>query len=140
MTIALLLASLFLADETPTVGPATEKRFPPLVVAPGFKATLFACDPLVEYPSVIAVGPRQGAVFVAHDYMTGLGEKIIKRDELRLLEDSNGDGYADKSTIFAEGFNSIQGLAYHGETVFVMHAPLLTSLRDTNGDGIADER
>ncbi len=39
---------------------AAEDRFPPLVVPEGFKATLFACDPLVEYPSVIALGPQPG--------------------------------------------------------------------------------
>ena len=40
------------ADDPPRTGPRTEKRFPPLKVPPGFKATLFACDPLIEYPSV----------------------------------------------------------------------------------------
>ena len=55
------------------VGPATEERFPPLTVPDGFRATLFACDPLIEYPSVIALGPDVGSLFVAHDYMTGLG-------------------------------------------------------------------
>jgi putative membrane-bound dehydrogenase-like protein len=127
------------ADE-PRTGPATEKRFPPLKVPPGFKATLFACDPLIEYPSVIAVGPRPGAVFVAVDYMTGIGTEIVRRDEIRLVEDTDGDGYADKATVFAKGFNSIQGLAYHDGTVYVMHAPFLTALRDTKGSGVADER
>ena len=122
------------------VGPDTEKRFPPLVVPDGFQATLFACDPLIEYPSVIAIGPRTKTLFVAHDYLTGLGIEIVRRDEVRILEDTNDDGYADKSTVFAKGLNSIQGLAYHDGMVFVMHAPLLTSLRDTNGDDVADER
>jgi len=121
-------------------GPKTERRFPPLIVPRGFKSTLFACDPLVEYPSVIARGPRPASVFVAHDYLTGLGTQIARRDEIRLVEDTDGDGYADKSTVFASGFNSIQGLAYHAGHVFVMHAPLLTVLRDTDGDGVADER
>jgi putative heme-binding domain-containing protein len=121
-------------------GPATEKRFPPLRVPGGFKATLFACDPLIEYPSAIAPGPRPGSLFVAVDYMTGLGEQIVRRDEIRLIEDLDGDGYADRSTVFADGFNSIQGLAYHDGAVYVMHAPFLTVLRDTDGDGKADER
>ena len=94
------------------VGPATEKRFPPMVLPVGFKATLFACDPLVEYPSVIALGPRASTLFVAHDYVTGLGVEITRRDEVRLLQDTDGDGYADKSTRYAGGFNSIQGLAF----------------------------
>ena len=122
------------------VGPETEKRFPPLTVPDGFKATLFACDPLIEYPSVIAVGPQPGTLFVAHDYMTGLGLEIVRRDEVRLIRDSNQDGYADHSTVYAGEFNSIQGLAFHDGYVFVMHSPLLTRLRDTNGDGQADER
>src|SRR5438045_4922408 len=120
------------AQESRT-GPPTEKRFPPLKLPPGFKATLFACDPLVEYPSAVARGPRPGSIFVAIDYMTGLGTEIIRRDEIRLLEDTDGDGYADKGTVFAKGFNSIQGLTYHGDTLYVMHAPYLTALRDSKG-------
>jgi len=130
----------FPAEEPPAVGPRTEKRFPPLTVPAGFKATLFACDPLIEYPSVISVGPRPGALFVAIDYMTGLGTEIVRRSEVRLVEDTDGDGYADKAAVYAKGFNSIQGLAYHDGTVYVMHAPFLTALRDTKGTGVADER
>ena len=135
-----LLWSAALAAE-PQTGPETEKRFPPLNVPEGFQATLFACDPLIEYPSAIALGPRANTLFVAVDYMTGLGTTdIIQRDEIRLVEDTNGDGYADRAPIWADGFNSIQGLTYHDGTVFVMHAPYLTALRDTDGDGVADER
>ncbi|MEO2046920.1 MAG: PVC-type heme-binding CxxCH protein [Pirellulales bacterium] len=121
-------------------GPDTEARFPPLTVPAGFKVTLFACDPLVEYPSVIAIGPSPGSLFVAHDYLTGLGYEIVRKDEIRLLADTDADGYADRSNIYADGFNSIQGLAYHAGSVYVMHAPLLTKLQDTNNDGVADTR
>src|SRR5437016_486027 len=128
------------AGDPPRTGPATEKRFPPLKVPPGFKATLFACDPLIEYPSVISIGPKPGAIFVAIDYMTGLGTDGKVKSEIRLVEDTDGDGYADKATVFAKGFNSIQGLAYHDSTLYVMHAPFLTALRDTKGTGVADDR
>jgi putative membrane-bound dehydrogenase-like protein len=126
--------------DAPQTGPETEKRFPPLKLADGFKATLFACDPFIEYPSAIALGPRADSLFVAVDYMTGLGTEIVRRDEIRLIEDTDHDGYADKSTVYAGGFNSIEGMTFHDGTVFVMHAPFLTALRDTNGDGVADER
>src|ERR1700704_892827 len=106
-----------LGQERPKTGPATEKRFPPLKVPPGFKATLFACDPLIEYPSVISIGPKPGALFVAIDYMTGLGTDGKVKSEIRLVEDTDGDGYADKATVIATGFNSIQGMAYHGGTL-----------------------
>jgi putative membrane-bound dehydrogenase-like protein len=142
LLIALAAAgALTTVAQDAATGPETEHRFPPLRLAEGFEASLFACDPLVEYPSVIALGPRFGSLFVAQDYMTGLGTEIVKRDEIRLIEDGDGDGYADKTTLFAEGFNSIQGLARDLDgTVFAMHAPFLTSVRDTDGDGVADER
>src|SRR5437879_2116808 len=125
-TVWPFLVFLFLyAGQPPQIGPDTEKRFPPLKVPPGFKATLFACDPLIEYPSVIAIGPKPGAIFVAIDYMTGLGTDGKVKSEIRLVEDTDGDGYADKATVVAKGFNSIQGLAYHDGTLYVMHAPLL---------------
>ncbi len=127
------------AEPVPT-GPETEKRFPPLRVPEGFKATLFACDPLIAYPSAIAQGPKPGSLFVVADFMTGLGTEIVRRDEIRLIEDTDGDGYADKSTVFADGFNSIEGLTFHAGTVYAMHAPFLTALKDTDGDGRADER
>jgi putative membrane-bound dehydrogenase-like protein len=135
----LLGAMLFVAspedDKIARTGPATEKRFPPLKVPPGFRATLFACDPLIEYPSVIAAGPRAGAVFVAIDYMTGLGTEIVRRDEIRLVEDTDADGYADKATVHASGFNSIQGMAYQDGRLHVMHAPFLSVLCDADADG-----
>ena len=141
VALALLAVAVQAAPQEPVrTGPEMEKRFPPLSVPAQFKATLFACDPLIEYPSVLALGPRSNSIFLAHDYMTGLGEKIVRRDEVRLVEDTDGDGYADKSTVWATNFNSIQGLAYHDGRVFVMHSPLLTVLRDSNGDGVADER
>jgi len=143
MTTRSLLALLLVfgaLQDPPRTGPETEKRFPPLKVPPGFKATLFACDPLIEYPSVMSIGPRPGSILLAHDYVTGLGFEIVRRSEVRLVEDTDGDGYADKSTIYAGGFNSIQGLALRDGRVYVMHSPFLTMLKDTNGDGVADER
>src|SRR3954470_16199410 len=75
--------------DPPRTGPATEKRFPPLKLPPGFKATLFACDPLIEYPSVLASAGR--GVYVAVDYMAGLAPDVSKKSEIRILEDTDGD-------------------------------------------------
>src|SRR5688572_6491873 len=75
-----MVALCLFAAEPPLTAPATEKRFPPLKVPAGFAATLFACDPLIEYPSVIALGPRPGTVFVAHDYMTRSEERRVGKE------------------------------------------------------------
>jgi putative membrane-bound dehydrogenase-like protein len=124
----------------PSSARESEKRFPPLRLPPEFQATLFACDPMVEYPSAAAAGPRAGSIFVAADYLSGLGVKSGGADEIRLLEDVDGDGYADRGTVHARGFHSIQGLAFDDGTLFVMHAPFLTALEDRDGDGIAELR
>ena len=63
----------------PPAAPAKPSRFPALQLPDGFRSVLVAADPLVEYPSVIALGPRPGSLFVAHDYMTGLGKGIMRR-------------------------------------------------------------
>lgn len=66
-------------------------------------------------------------------------------DQVRLLEDTDGDGKADRSTVFAPGFNgTLDGLAAgvmarDGDVYFTC-IPNLWRLRDTNGDGVADER
>src|SRR5262245_46311678 len=106
LACALLTCLGLAAQKPPRPAPATENRFPPLRLPAGSNATLFACDPLIEYPSAIAAGPRPGSLFVAIDYLTGLGTEIVRRDEIRLIEDTDGDGYADRVTVFAKKFNS----------------------------------
>jgi putative membrane-bound dehydrogenase-like protein len=61
------------------------------------------------------------------------------------LRDTDGDGTADKMTVFAEGFNSIvtgiaAGVLYHDGWVYATVAPDLWRLKDTNDDGVADLR
>lgn len=78
-----------------------------------------------------------------------LGEKVadygVEHDRIRLIHDTNGDGQADVSTVFADGFNDIATgtgagvLSYRGD-VYYTCIPELWKLRDTNHDGIADER
>ncbi|MFG0334714.1 MAG: PVC-type heme-binding CxxCH protein, partial [Maioricimonas sp. JB049] len=78
-----------------------------------------------------------------------LGEKVAsyseEHDRIRLLIDEDGDGKADKATVFADGFNDVvEGtgagvLAWRGD-VYYTCIPRLWKLQDTNGDGIADAR
>jgi len=66
-------------------------------------------------------------------------------DQVRLVEDTDGDGRADRSTVFAPDFNgTLDGLAAgvmatDGDIYFTC-IPNLWRLRDTNHDGVADER
>ena len=61
-------------------------------------------------------------------------------DFVMVCEDTDGDGRADKFTKFAEGLNMPQGLELGDGGVYVCNGTELLHLRDTNGDGHADER
>ncbi len=66
-------------------------------------------------------------------------------DQVRRLEDTKGTGKADKSTVFAGGFNRpldgiMAGVLAHNGDVYVTDIPSLWKLRDTDDDGVADKR
>ncbi len=77
----------------------------------------------------------------SHDYR----DLMSITERIRLLEDTDQDGVADKSTVFADGFNEeFTGVAagvmpLNGDVYFTVY-PDLWRLRDTDGDGVADER
>ena len=61
-------------------------------------------------------------------------------DRIVVLEDRDGDGRADRSTVFADGLQIPTGIELGDGGVYVGAATELLHLRDTNGDGKADER
>src|SRR4051812_16134653 len=115
---------------------AYERKVLAAMKAPdGFTLLSFAGPPFAMYPTVVAPAP-DGSVYVGVDL--NLAQGAVKgRGRVVRLVDSDGDGHADKYTIFAE-LDSPRGIAVDGNTVYVMHPPNLTAYRDTNGDGIAD--
>ena len=64
-----------------------------------------------------------------------------KFDRIRMLEDTDGDGKADKFTTFFEGTTHTMDLAVHPDgSVYVATRNEILRLRDTEGDGKADEK
>jgi putative heme-binding domain-containing protein len=61
-------------------------------------------------------------------------------DELLILEDLDGDGKADKCSVFATGLHIPLSFEFGDGGVYVSEAPHLTFLKDTDGDGKADLR
>jgi putative membrane-bound dehydrogenase-like protein len=62
------------------------------------------------------------------------------RDRVKILEDTNNDGKADKFTIFADGLNIPSGIAVGGGGVWVANSPDILFYKDTDGDGKADTK
>jgi putative membrane-bound dehydrogenase-like protein len=77
----------------------------------------------------------------ARDYPHGLvneGERGLA--DVKICEDTNGDGRADKFTVFAEGLNLATSLVFANGGVLVAEARHMLFLKDTDGDDRADVR
>ena len=101
-----------------------------------------AGPPLVRYP-LFACFDDQGRLYVAEG--TGLnvpGAQLVEKKLGRItrLEDTDGDGRFDKSTLFAGGLVFPQGVLWHDGAVYTASHPNIWKLEDTDGDGRADRR
>ena len=108
------------------------------VVPTGFQASVFAREPRVYKPTAICFD-AQGRLLVGQGPQYPRNFEDSPTDSVVLLIDSDNDGVADESKTFATGFNSVQGLAWKGDDLYVANAPELTIVRDLDGDDEADE-
>ena len=113
-----------------------KSKFPTLPT--GFEISLFASEPLIRNPTCLAFD-RKGRAFVAQGPQFRKPRENTPGDTINILVDRDNDGVADDVKIFAQGFNSIHGLAWKGNDLYVANAPDFTVVRDTDGDDIADE-
>jgi putative membrane-bound dehydrogenase-like protein len=127
------------ATELPRVPPTEPaEALKAFQVAPGFRIEQVAAEPLVASPVAVAFD-ENGRLFVAE--MRGYSEnKDEHLSRIRLVEDTDGDGKFDKSTVFVEGLAWPTAVFYWAGGVLVADAPDILYFKDTNGDGKADER
>jgi putative membrane-bound dehydrogenase-like protein len=107
-------------------------------VPAGFEVKLFAKEPLVRQPCSMAFDAK-GRLFVGMGPQYRNPRPDTPGDSVVIVEDTDGDGVADRVKVFATGFNCIQGLAWHGRDLWVANSPDLTVVRDLDGDDEADE-
>jgi putative membrane-bound dehydrogenase-like protein len=105
-------------------------------VPPGFSLSLFAAPPDVGYPTCLAAAP-DGTVFVGIDENGSLDAKPNRGRIVRCI-DTDGDGRADKFTVFAPNVDSPRGVVWDGKTLYVLHPPFIRAFHDDNGDGVAE--
>lgn len=108
----------------------------------GFELKLFASEPDIVNPMAMS-WDEQGRLWVieSEDYPNSFQELgKDANDRIKILEDTDGDGVADKFTVFAEGLNIATSLTFINDGVLVAQAPHFLFLKDTDGDGVADVR
>jgi len=106
----------------------------------GFHATMFASEPQVEQPIGFAMDAR-GRIWVAENYT--YAERAVNfdtklRDRIVILEDTQGDGHADKRTVFWDQAVRLTSVLPGFGGVFALCPPNLLFIPDANGDDIPD--
>ncbi|MCI0421951.1 MAG: c-type cytochrome [Acidobacteria bacterium] len=106
-----------------------------------FRVELFVSEPQVLSP-VEMVFDENGRIYVAEmlDYPKDPPPGKPARSRIKLLEDRDGDGRIDQVIIFADQVLQVSGLQPWKGGLIVTSAPDILFMKDTNGDGKADER
>jgi len=124
---------------TEALDPEAERQL--FVLPPGFEIQLVAAEPDIAKPMNLAFDAR-GRLWVSssleYPYAAPLDQPA--RDTIRILEDTDGDGRADRNTIFADGLNIPIGLYPYQDGVICYSIPNIWFLRDTDGDDVCDVR
>ena len=118
----------------------TPQPTPEFTVADGLEISLWAENPLLNKPIQMNFDP-QGRLWVASSEaypMIEVGQAAP--DRILILEDSTGDGKADRSTVFAEDLLIPTGVIPGDGGCYVAQSTDLLFLKDTDGDGKADQK
>ena len=112
-----------------------------MVLPDGFKAKLFAAEPDITKPITMTWDVR-GRLWISEttDYPNEIKPEGRGEDRIKICEDTDGDGRADKFTIFADKLSIPTSLCFAGGGLLVHQAPHTLFLKDTDGDDKADVR
>ncbi len=105
---------------------------------PGYEANLFASNPMLANP-IHMVWDSRGRLWVACSWAyPQIKPGDVANDKITILEDTDNDGVADKSTIFADGLYLPTGIELANGGCYVAQSPDVLFLKDTDGDDVAD--
>ncbi len=115
---------------------------PPTSADPRLVVELFATAPDIVHPIAMDFDSKGRLLVVeSHTHFRPAKYDGPKHDRIRVLEDTDGDGKADKFTTFYEGTDHTMDLAVHFDgSVYLATRNEIIRLRDTDGDGKADEK
>ena len=114
-----------------------ETPFRPLAEFKDHTLSVFATAPEVNSPVSVIAEPS-GALYVLCDDNAGL-ERRKNQGKIYRLVDKDGDGKADTMTKFVPNIDTPRGGHFVDGVLYVMHPPFISSFKDTDGDGVADE-
>ncbi|MGE3819303.1 MAG: PVC-type heme-binding CxxCH protein, partial [Isosphaeraceae bacterium] len=142
-------------------GFSPEEALGRMVLPEGFHAEVFASEPMIRQPLTVSFDERGRAWVIEYlQYPNPAGLKPVSvdvylrteydrvpepppvgprgADRVKVLEDTDGDGRADRETVFVDGLNLASGLAVGHGGVFVAQAPYLLFYPDHDKDDRPD--
>ena len=125
-------------DAPPNEPYAPAEAIRKMAVPDGFTVELVASEPDIVNPIAMTFDD-QGRIWITESIEYPRKPAGVGRDRVKILEDTDADGNADKVTIFAEGLNIPTGVAIGYGGVWVLNAPDLLFLREQDGKEISRE-
>ncbi|MBI4661796.1 MAG: hypothetical protein HY735_23485 [Verrucomicrobia bacterium] len=120
--------------------PADKMSAPHFEIANGFEIELFAENPQLAKPIQINFDP-QGRLWVASSSVyPQIQPGQVADDKILVLEDTDGDGKSDKSTVFTDGLLIPTGVEPGDGGAYVGQSTELLHFKDLDGDGKADQK
>ena len=143
---AMLLSSSVLAQDEriphaqdkppgPALSPA--EAIAKMTVPEGFSVELVASEPDIVNPVAMTID-EQGRFWITESLEYPRRSPGPGKDRVKILEDTDGDGKADKFSVFIEGLNIPSGIAVGHGGVWIVNSPDILFVQDTDGDGKAD--
>lgn len=142
--VVVMQASLYAADVIPHAQdkPPNEPRDPQtaakmMTVPEGFTVEVVAAEPDIVNPVAMAIDER-GRFWITESLEYPRKEPGVGKDRVKILEDTDGDGKADKFTVFLDGLNIPSGVQVGHGGVWIANSPDILFVPDADRDGKPD--
>lgn len=124
--------------DIPDPDPEIERRS--FQVADGLEVSLYAADPLIAKPIQMNFDARGRLWIASSEVYPQIAPGQVANDKILVLEDKDGDGKAESTTVFADGLLIPTGVEPGNGGAYVANSTELLFLKDTDGDGKADSK
>src|SRR5688500_12489848 len=124
-------------DRPPGPALSPQQAIAQMTVPDGFSVELVASEPDIVNPVAMTFDER-GRIWITESLEYPRKTPGLGQDRVKILEDTDADGRADKFTIFTEGLNIPSGIAVGYGGVWVANSPDILFYPDADRDGRAD--
>jgi putative heme-binding domain-containing protein len=140
LVLSLVSAAYCQRAPFPIPDPDPELERASFQVAEGFEVNLYAADPVLAKPIQMNFDPQGRLWVVSSEVYPQIVPGQVANDKVLVLEDRDGDGRADRTTVFADGLLIPTGIEPGDGGAYVANSTELLHFTDSDHDGKADRR